>query len=46
MTITPPISLAAVLPELCVLLGGCAVLLMGQAGSAAVRRQSPWVALL
>ncbi len=44
MHLSPPISIAALLPELVVLITGCVVLLLGQ-GSAAVRRLTGWTAL-
>jgi NADH-quinone oxidoreductase subunit N len=37
----PPISLWAVLPEIILLVGGCAALLMGQAGRERLRRSIP-----
>jgi NADH-quinone oxidoreductase subunit N len=41
-----PISLSALLPELILLVGGCAVLLLGVATTADRRRLAPWVTLL
>ena len=42
----PPISILALLPELIVLIGGCAVLLIGQGERERSRRLLPWTALL
>lgn len=41
-----PISALALLPEIILLLAGCAVLLIGQAKQESSRRLAPWVALL
>ena len=40
-----PISLASLAPELILATVGCVVLLTAQAGSAGVRRATPWIAL-
>lgn len=45
MNLAPPISLSAILPELILLVAGCAVLLLGQARSDGWRRLMPWTAL-
>jgi len=41
-----PIPLSAVIPEIILLIGGCIVLLLGQAGRAELRRAAPPVALV
>jgi NADH-quinone oxidoreductase subunit N len=46
MTPHAPLPIAALLPELILLIAGCTVLLLGQAASNARRRLSPLVALL
>ncbi len=43
---SPPISIWALLPEIILLVGGCTVLLLGQAGRDSRRRLVPWAALL
>lgn len=45
MNLTPPIPVLALLPEIITLVGGCVVLLLGQA-SAAARRALPWAVLV
>lgn len=42
---TPAISIASLVPELVLVVAGCAVLLVAQAGRESVRRAVPWVAL-
>lgn len=44
--LTPPITLAALLPELVVLTAGCVALLLGQAATRAAREAIPWVCFI
>lgn len=45
ITPAPPISFAALLPEFILLVGGCVVLLLGQAAPEGRRRLAPWMTL-